>query len=126
MPQTEASYIPTVGRRKRAVARVRLSPGSGNIVVNGTERVGDPIIMQPLTLIGAEKKYDVSVKVIGGGIAGQREAIRHGIARALVKADQANRLALKKAGLLTRDAREKERKKPGLKRARRAPQWQKR
>lgn len=119
--------IATVGRRKRAVARVRLKPGTGRLVVNDqTLDTPSLVILAPLTLTGTESKVDVSVKVIGGGRAGQLEATRHGIARALVKYDAELRKTLKAAGFLTRDPREKERKKPGLKRARRAPQFSKR
>lgn len=122
-----SDLIATVGRRKRAVARVRMTPGKGKIIINEQELDHiDQVINQPLNLTGSENKFDFSIKVIGGGLTGQKEAIRHGIARALVKNDPDNRKILKNAGLLTRDAREKERKKPGLKRARRAPQWQKR
>ncbi|MCA9388364.1 30S ribosomal protein S9 [Candidatus Berkelbacteria bacterium] len=122
-----SDIIATVGRRKRAIARVRMTPGKGKIVVNKEELANiDPIVNQPLVLTGAQNKFNFSIKVLGGGLTGQKEAIRHGIARALVESDPDNRKILKKAGLLTRDAREKERKKPGLKKARRAPQWQKR
>lgn len=123
----------TVGRRKEAVARVRLTPGTGLITVNGkplngyfTEKALQVAVIKPLTLIGADKNFDVSVKVVGGGRNGQIGAITHGIARALEASDINNRMALKKAGMLTRDARIKERKKPGLRRARRSPQWAKR
>lgn len=121
------AMIATVGRRKRAVARIRLVRGSGKITVNGKELTEiDPRILQPLNLVGLRDKVDVSAKVVGGGVSGQTEAVRHGIARALIQYDTDTKLALKQAGLLTRDPREKERKKPGLKRARRAPQWAKR
>lgn len=123
----KSSYIAAVGRRKRAVARIRLTTGTGKLTINGKEvDAENPIIRQPLALTGFSDKVDVSAKVIGGGVAGQLEAIRHGIARALVSYQTDLKSALKKAGLLTRDSREKERKKPGLKRARRAPQWAKR
>ena len=108
------------GRRKSSVARVRLVAGEGNIVVNGRD------VKQPLVLTNNENKYDVIVKVEGGGFTGQAGAIRHGISRALLKADAELRGDLKKAGFLTRDARMKERKKYGLKAARRAPQFSKR
>ncbi len=127
MTTKTAERIATVGRRKRAVARIRLTPGSGRLTIN--ERLvetPDVVMEQPLVLTGLVGKFDITVKVVGGGVTGQAGAIRHGIARALVKHDPATRLVLKKAGLLTRDPREKERKKPGLKRARRAPQWAKR
>ena len=121
------------GRRKSSVARVRLVAGEGNIVVNGRDvneyfnyetLIRD--VKQPLVLTNNENKYDVIVKVEGGGLTGQAGAIRHGISRALLKADAELRGDLKKAGFLTRDARMKERKKYGLKAARRAPQFSKR
>ena len=120
------------GRRKSSVARVRLVAGEGNITVNG--RALDEYfdydtlirdVKQPLVLTNNENKYDVIVKVEGGGFTGQAGAIRHGISRALLKADAELRPELKKAGFLTRDARMKERKKYGLKAARRAPQFSK-
>src|SRR5687768_3965452 len=131
---TEASYIWAVGRRKAAVARVRLYPGSGNITVNGrpaTDYFGGRAIHQatlaePMLLTGTRERFDVTVRVVGGGVSGQAGAIRHGIARALIKFDEELRPALKRARLLTRDARVKERKKVGLKRARKAPQYTKR
>src|SRR5579875_1528086 len=121
------------GRRKTSVARVRLLPGDGNIVVNkrsmdeyfGLETL-KLIVKQPLLLTETLSQYDVYANVYGGGISGQAGAIRHGIARALLKVDPELRPTLKKAGLLTRDARMKERKKYGLKAARRAPQFSKR
>ncbi|MGE0912249.1 30S ribosomal protein S9 [Bacillus atrophaeus] len=121
------------GRRKSSVARVRLVPGEGRIVVNNRE-INEYIpfealiedIKQPLTLTETAGNYDVLVSVTGGGFAGQSGAIRHGIARALLEADPEYRLTLKRAGLLTRDSRMKERKKYGLKGARRAPQFSKR
>ena len=121
------------GRRKKSVARVRLVPGNGNVVVNkrdienyfGLETLR-VIVNQPLVLTGAKEKFDVLVNVHGGGFTGQAGAIRHGIARALVKSDEALKSELKKAGFLTRDPRMKERKKYGLKKARRAPQFSKR
>ncbi len=121
------------GRRKKAVARVRLVPGSGNFTIN--ERTLDDyfgletlkvIVKQPLVLTDTLSKFDVIAKVHGGGFTGQAGAIRHGIARALVHADEELRPVLKKAGFLTRDPRMKERKKYGLKKARRAPQFSKR
>lgn len=122
-----SSIIATVGRRKRAIARVRMQEGKGLLTVNG-KTVNDihPSILQPLELSGLTNKMDISVKVIGGGLTGQMGAIRHGIARASILAKPESRKVIKQAGLLTRDPREKERKKPGLKRARRAPQWAKR
>ncbi|MCF8565977.1 30S ribosomal protein S9 [Alicyclobacillus tolerans] len=121
------------GRRKHSVARVRLLPGDGKIVINrrdmndyfGLETL-KLIVKQPLLLTETMGRYDVHANVYGGGISGQAGAIRHGIARALLKVDPELRSALKKAGLLTRDARMKERKKYGLKAARRAPQFSKR
>jgi small subunit ribosomal protein S9 len=130
----EASYIWSVGRRKAAVARVRLYPGSGKLTVNGrpaTDYFGGRAIHQatlaePLQLTGTRERFDVTVRVVGGGVSGQAGAIRHGIARALIKFDEELRPALKRARLLTRDARVTERKKVGLKRARKAPQYTKR
>jgi small subunit ribosomal protein S9 len=121
------------GRRKHSVARVRLVPGEGNIVVNqrqldeyfGLETL-KLIVKQPLNLTETLGKYDVIVLAHGGGISGQAGAIRHGISRALLKADPEFRPSLKRAGFLTRDPRMKERKKYGLKAARRAPQFSKR
>ena len=122
------------GRRKSAIARVRLIPsGTGAITINGRsiDEYCDLdtlklIIRQPLVLTETESKYDVFVNVVGGGFTGQAGAIRHGVARALVVAEPELRPALKKAGFLTRDPRMKERKKYGLKKARRAPQFSKR
>jgi small subunit ribosomal protein S9 len=127
-----ARYYGT-GRRKSSVARVYLSPGSGKITVNkrdmdnyfGLETL-KLIIRQPLVLTNTLSKFDVKVNVTGGGFTGQAGAIRHGISRALLQADAELRPALKKAGYLTRDPRMKERKKYGLKGARRAPQFSKR
>lgn len=121
------------GRRKSSVARVRLVPGEGRIVVNNRD-IKEYIpsaaliedIKQPLNLTETTGNYDVLVNVSGGGYAGQAGAIRHGISRALLEADPEYRASLKRAGLLTRDARMKERKKYGLKGARRAPQFSKR
>ncbi len=122
------------GRRKKAIARVRLIPaGTGTIVIN--DRAFDDYfpqalvqyqVKQPLALLGVESKYDVMVNVYGGGYTGQAGAIRLGIARALLQAEPDCRPALKKEGFLTRDPRVKERKKYGLKKARRAPQFSKR
>ena len=122
-----------VGRRKKAIARVRLMPGEGNITINkrdienyfGLETL-KTVVRQPLTLTETSARFDVIVNVHGGGYTGQAGAIRHGIARALVKADADLKDAIKKAGFLTRDPRMKERKKYGLKAARRAPQFSKR
>ena len=121
------------GRRKKAIARVRLVAGNGSVNVNrrslddyfGLDTL-KLIVNQPLALVGVADKFDVIVNVKGGGLSGQAGAIRHGIARALVVADEAYKAELKKAGYLTRDPRMKERKKYGLKKARRAPQFSKR
>jgi small subunit ribosomal protein S9 len=129
---TKIQYYGT-GRRKKSIARVRLVPGDGKIIINdrsiddyfGLETL-KVIVRQPLTLTDTLTKFDVLCKVIGGGFTGQAGAIRHGVARALLKADEEFRPSLKKAGFLTRDPRMKERKKPGLKKARRAPQFSKR
>ena len=121
------------GRRKKSVARVRLVEGTGKFIIN--ERSLDDffgletlkvIVKQPLSLTNTEAKFDVICRVNGGGFTGQAGAIRHGIARALLKADEELKPALKKAGFLTRDSRMKERKKYGLKKARKAPQFSKR
>ena len=121
------------GRRKSSVARVRLVPGEGKIVINNRElsayfglKTLELIIKQPLVLTENVGKYDVVANVTGGGISGQAGAIRHGISRALLKVDLEYRPALKKAGFLTRDPREKERRKYGLKKARKASQFSKR
>lgn len=127
-----ARYYGT-GRRKKSIARVYLVPGTGKITINkrdiddylGLETL-KVIVRQPLALTETESKFDVIVNVKGGGYTGQAGAIRHGIARALLEADADYRPALKKAGYLTRDPRMKERKKYGLKAARRAPQFSKR
>ncbi len=129
---SQVQYYGT-GRRKSSVARVRLVPGEGRIVINGREINEyfpfDTLILvvkQPLVATETTGSYDVLVNVSGGGFTGQAGAIRHGIARALLQADPAYRPTLKSAGFLTRDARMKERKKYGLKGARRAPQFSKR
>lgn len=121
------------GRRKKAIARVRLVDGKGNITINGKnidEYLGietlKVIVKQPLVLTNTLDKYDVIATVVGGGYTGQAGAIRHGIARALLQANGEFRLSLKQNGFLTRDSRMKERKKYGLKKARRAPQFSKR
>ncbi|MEO8251589.1 MAG: 30S ribosomal protein S9 [Chloroflexota bacterium] len=127
------SYVYGTGRRKEAVARVRLLPGDGSIVVNGKDASdyfgGTPglaTLRLPFRVTETEGRYSASVLVAGGGFSGQAGAIRHGIARALVSAHPDARGALRAAGLLTRDPRAKERKKYGLKRARKAPQYTKR
>ena len=121
------------GRRKEAVARVRLVPGNGRITVNERPVEGyfplatlQAIVRLPLQLTETEARYDVFVRVCGGGVAGQAGAVRHGISRALLRVDAELRGVLKKAGLLTRDPRAKERRKYGLKKARKAPQFSKR
>lgn len=121
------------GRRKTAVARVRLVPGDGNIIINGRKfedffpnRTRRLIVMQPLELTGLAGRFDVVARVNGGGITGQAGAIRLGIARALVRANPDLRQQLRRAGFLTRDPRMKERRKYGLHKARKAPQYSKR
>lgn len=127
------SQVISTGRRKKSIARVRLFPGNGTCTVNGREMgeylQRDTLLLvarQPFEVTNSGDKYDVIVRVVGGGIAGQAGAICHGIARALVKADEMYKAELKKAGLLTRDSRMKERKKYGLKKARKASQFSKR
>ncbi len=127
-------YVYSVGKRKTAIARVRLYKGAGKFTVNERDlkkyfTVGQQIasFLAPFKVAGVvQKDYDIEIKVIGGGPNAQAEACRHGLAQALEKEEASRRTELKKAGFLTRDARIKERKKPGLKRARRAPQWAKR
>lgn len=121
------------GRRKNAIARVFLLPGEGNVTINKKplneyfgRRTLEMIVRQPIELIGAAGRFDIQAKVLGGGISGQAGAIKMGIARALIQADPNLRPMLKKAGFLTRDPRMKERRKYGLKKARRAPQFSKR
>lgn len=130
---TDQHYYYGLGRRKSAIARVRLYPGSGAVVVNGkpleeviTRASSRQELLRPLTATDAAGRFNVQVKVQGGGISGWAGAIRLGIARALLVADESNRRPLRQHGLLTRDARVKERQKPGLKRARKAPQFTKR
>ena len=126
-------YFYGTGRRKSSVARVRLYQGTGKITINdrdiddyfGLETL-KLIVRQPLALTETDEKFDIVCRVSGGGVTGQAGAIRHGISRALLQADAEYRPVLKKAGFLTRDPRMKERKKPGLKAARRAPQFSKR
>ena len=132
MVKTPIVYYGT-GRRKTSVARVRLIPGSGKILINGhayEEYFGlqtlQLIIKQPLALTETLAKYDILARVDGGGFSGQAGAVRHGISRALLRVDLEYRPALKKAGFLTRDPREKERRKYGLKKARKASQYSKR
>jgi small subunit ribosomal protein S9 len=126
-------YFEGVGRRKTSTARVRVIRGTGSMVVNGKKaeeyfpRYGDlELATSPLRAASLEGQLDVSVKVQGGGVTGQADAVRHGLARALVTMDENLRAALRADGLLSRDPREKERKKPGLKRARKAPTYTKR
>jgi small subunit ribosomal protein S9 len=121
------------GRRKEAVVRVRLTPGTGQVVLNGRTleeyfpaRSHRIMVTSPFRVIGREKEFDVIARLDGGGVSGQAGALRHGIARALVEFDPSLRGTLKKEGLLTRDPREKERRKYGLKKARKAPQYSKR
>ena len=130
MPQP---LVQSTGRRKAAIARVRLRPGSGRIVINGRD-IGEyfpsethrMIVTEPLRLTTTADVYDVDANIDGGGVSGQAGALRLGIARALVALDPEVRTTVKRAGFLTRDAREKERKKYGLKKARKAPQYSKR
>jgi len=129
----KGKYYYGTGRRKSATARVRVIKGTGRMILNGEEiekyfdsKFALEFIKNPLKLVGLDKKLDVSILVKGGGKEAQKEAIRLGLSRALVEYDPDLRVTLRKSGFLTQDAREKERKKPGLKRARRAPQWQKR
>lgn len=130
---TEAVPTMATGRRKEAVARVRVVPGSGRFELNGLpledyfpSRTHRMIVTQPLRIVGKEKDVDVIARLVGGGVSGQAGALRHGIARALVGLDPSLRSALNAEGLLMRDAREKERRKYGLKKARKAPQYSKR
>ena len=126
-------YFYDTGRRKKSTARVRLYPGTGAITINGRD-IDDYfgletlklIVNQPFGATGTQGQFDIVATVIGGGISGQAGAVRHGLARALLAADPENKPALKAAGFLTRDPRMKERKKYGLKAARRAPQFSKR
>lgn len=133
MDYNKRPYFYGTGRRKKSVARVRLYAGTGSVKINdrdideyfGLETL-KLIVRQPLTLTGTAEKFDVECRVAGGGVTGQAGAIRHGIARALLLVNEEYRPALKAAGFLTRDPRMKERKKYGLKAARRAPQFSKR
>ena len=129
----EKSYFYAAGRRKTAVARVQLHPGGAEIIVNGKAlEVVFPrlalqsAVLEPLRVTSTQGRFGVMAKVLGGGVAGQAGAVTHGLARALVEANAEFRPLLRKAGLLTRDPRVKERKKYGLKRARKAPQYTKR
>ena len=128
------SQVPTAtGRRKEAIARVRLTPGTGRFELNGRSleeyfptRAHRMIVAEPLRLVDREKDFDVVARIEGGGVNGQAGALRHGIARALLEVDPEYRPMLKAEGMLTRDSREKERRKYGLKKARKAPQYSKR
>lgn len=128
------TYVYADGRRKTSVAQVRLyKNGTGTVMINNKdikEFVTDPylidVVVFPLKLIGAQKSFDFSIRVVGGGKSGQAEACRYGIAKALLNNDESLKSTLKEAGLLSRDSRVVERKKPGLKKARRASQWAKR
>lgn len=132
--QTKERYYHGVGRRKTAVARVRLYPGSGRFIINnrpaeeyfGGRELYRVMIAEPLRLTNLLDQFEVRARVVGGGLSGQAGAVRHGIARALVRFNEELKPVLRRAGLLTRDPRVKERKKPGLKRARKAPQYTKR
>lgn len=133
LAETRQGPVQATGRRKHSIARVQLRPGRGQIIVNGKtvseyfgRRILDIIVRQPLVITGTGDKFDIVAKVQGGGMSGQAGALRHGIARALQEYNPDLRLPLKKAGLLTRDPRMKERYKYGLKKARRAPQYSKR
>ncbi|MDA1060890.1 MAG: 30S ribosomal protein S9 [bacterium] len=132
-PTPKGKYHYANGKRKSSIARVRLYKGTGEITVNNlpinkyiTVKTLIGLVKSPLTLTGNKQKFDVSAVISGGGISSQAEALRHGISKALVEADPLNKPTLKKAGLLTRDSRTKERKKFGLKKARKAPQFSKR
>lgn len=132
-PRAPRTGVTAVGGRKTSVARVLLQPGTGNIIVDGApledrfpRLMWQAQITLPLRLTNTHRSYNVLAKVAGGGVSGQAGAISHGVARALVKIDESYRAPLRQAGLLTRDPRAKERKKPGLKRARKAPQFTKR
>lgn len=132
MPEQEI-LARAVGRRKEAIARVRLVTGEGRVTINNKEALAylgqrrlEQVVLRPLRLTETQRRFDVSIKVEGGGVAGQAGAISHGISRALIALDPEMRPTLKPQGLLSRDSRVKERKKYGLKRARKAPQFTKR
>jgi small subunit ribosomal protein S9 len=125
--------VQSTGRRKEAIARVRVRPGSGQVTINGRDhatyfpsKTHQMLLLEPLRLTNTAEVYDVDATIDGGGVSGQAGALRMGIARALIELDPEVRVTLKKAGFLTRDAREKESKKYGLKKARKAPQYSKR
>ena len=133
LPSAQGRYFYGTGRRKGATARVRLYAGDGTVVINGKpmeEVFGRDAwrrqIVEPLAIANARNRYNVQIKCSGGGVSGWAGAIRHGVARALIASDETLRRPLRQAGMLTRDSRVKERKKPGLKRARTAPQYTKR
>jgi small subunit ribosomal protein S9 len=133
MTNLPAPSAPTVGRRKQAIVRVRLVPGSGNFKLNGRtlenyfpNKVHQQLIREPFVTLEKDNQYDVVATLHGGGITGQAGALRLGISRALINIEPEDRPPLKKAGFLTRDPRAKERKKYGLKKARKAPQYSKR
>ncbi|MEY3660480.1 MAG: 30S ribosomal protein S9 [Pseudohongiellaceae bacterium] len=128
-----ASQYYGTGRRKTSTARVFITPGTGNITINNRtidnffgREVARMIVRQPLELIGATDKFDIQITVAGGGSFGQAGAIRHGLTRALIEYDEGNRSLLRKSGFVTRDSREVERKKVGLRKARKRPQYSKR
>jgi small subunit ribosomal protein S9 len=132
-PRVTAETAQTVGRRKEAVVRVRITPGTGKFSLNGKSledyfpnKVHQQLIREPLVILEKAESFDIRALLHGGGITGQAGALRLGIARALIELDSEDRPALKKAGFLTRDPRVKERKKYGLKKARKAPQYSKR
>jgi small subunit ribosomal protein S9 len=131
--QVQSGNAAGTGRRKEAIARVRITAGTGNWQINGRtldgyfpNKVHQQLVSEPFVVLGAEGRFDVIARITGGGVSGQAGALRLGVARALVLVDPESRPALKKAGFLTRDARVKERKKYGLKKARKAPQYSKR
>lgn len=123
---TDSKYYRGVGRRKSAVAQVRLMTGTGQFIINGVNSPPAKRWLRPLIVSGKQEGYDISVVVRGGGFNSQSEAVALGISRALLHMDDSLKSTLRKAGLVTRDPRIKERMKPGLKRARKAPQWSKR
>lgn len=129
----EGKYSEAVGRRKTAIARVRLYPGKGKIIVNKKAMTEyfplvklQEKVLSPLNITGRKESFNIEVKAVGGGITGQAEAVRLGISRALLLEDADVKSSLKKEGLMTRDSRRRERKKPGKRSARRSPQWSKR
>ena len=133
MAKKETTVFLGTGRRKSSIARVRIMPGKGNLIVNGKSldeylptEVLRNLAKMPFDVTNTNGKFDMICKVEGGGLSGQAGAIRHGLSRALLVANEENKVALKAAGFLTRDSRQKERKKPGLKKARKAPQFSKR